>query len=232
MPYVVGQVRRALAKGADPERAPHMQAYMKSAMPYRGVAAPDRRSLLRPVLADFHPADAAEFEEIVHRLWDEAEFREERYAAIDVCRHRSCQPFQNPERLRLYRHMVCTGAWWDLVDEIAAHLVGGILQSYRAQVTPVIRTWAADPDMWLRRTAILSQIRHRDDTDTALLTEVLEANLQGSTHGAEFWIRKAVGWSLRSYAATDPTWVTAFVDGHAERLSGLSRREALKHLDG
>jgi 3-methyladenine DNA glycosylase AlkD len=46
----------------------------------------------------------------------------------------------------------------------------------------------------------------------------------------EFFIRKAIGWVLREYARTDSDWVRDFVDAHGERLSGLSRREALKHL--
>ena len=45
----------------------------------------------------------------------------------------------------------------------------------------------------------------------------------------DFFARKAIGWALRQHARTDPAWVLHFVAGHPE-LSGLSRREALKHL--
>lgn len=205
---------------------------MKSEMPFLGVSSPARRAALRPILADFRPSDAPDFERVVLALWDEARFREERHAVIDLCQVRFCKPFQTPERLSLYRHMVVTGAWWDLVDEIAAHLVGGILGSHRDVVTPTVRAWAVDPDLWLRRTAILAQIRHRDETDVALLTDVLEANLEDSLHGREFWIRKAAGWALRSYAPTDPGFVVGFVREHQDRMSGLSVREAFKHLGG
>ena len=209
-----------------------MQSYMKSTMPYRGVSFPVRHTLLKPVLASYEPRDRTDFESTVRRLWDEAGFREERYAAIDLCRHRTCSAFQTPESLPLYWHMVVTGAWWDLVDEIAAHLVGGILRSHPDEVTPTIRAWATDEDLWLRRTAILAQIRFKDATDTDLLAEVLEANLEDSLHGKQFWIRKAVGWSLRSYAPTDADFVLRFAREHRDRLSGLSLREALKHLGG
>lgn len=66
--------------------------------------------------------------------------------------------------------------------------------------------------------------RHR------LVADVLTANHEGTLHGHEFFIRKAVGWALREYARTDPDWVLAYVDARAGELSGLSRREALKHL--
>jgi 3-methyladenine DNA glycosylase AlkD len=46
----------------------------------------------------------------------------------------------------------------------------------------------------------------------------------------EFFVRKAIGWALRDYARTDPDWVRAFVTDHADRLSPLARREAMKHL--
>jgi 3-methyladenine DNA glycosylase AlkD len=59
---------------------------------------------------------------------------------------------------------------------------------------------------------------------------VLDANLEDSLHGRDFFVRKAVGWALRQHARTDPEWVSAYVQSRGERLSGLSRREALKHL--
>jgi 3-methyladenine DNA glycosylase AlkD len=131
-----------------------------------------------------------------------------------------------PHALDLYRHLIVTGAWWDLVDEIASHLVGGVLASYRPDVTPLMRAWAVDEDLWLRRTAVLSQLRHKADTDLQLLTLAIEANVDDPS----FWLRKAIGWALREYARTDPAWVRAEVSRLDGRLSGLSRREALKHL--
>jgi 3-methyladenine DNA glycosylase AlkD len=92
-------------------------------------------------------------------------------------------------------------------------------------VTPVIRSWARDPDLWLRRTAVLCQLGDKGATDLGLLSEVIEAN----AGDREFFVRKAIGWALRDYARTDPGWVLAYVEAHPS-LSPLSRREALKHL--
>jgi 3-methyladenine DNA glycosylase AlkD len=126
---------------------------------------------------------------------------------------------------------VRTGAWWDVVDEIASHLVGQVLLDHRAATTPVMDDWAVDADsLWVRRTAMLAQLRHADRTDTDLLARVLTANLDDTAYGREFFVRKALGWALRQHARTDPVWVRTFVRTHADRLSGLSRREALKHL--
>ncbi|QBR91417.1 DNA alkylation repair protein [Nocardioides euryhalodurans] len=227
---LVSAVREALADHADPERAVQQQRYMKSVLPFHGLSSATLRSVLRPLLAAHRIDDRAVWEGTAHELWDGATHREEWYAVLALLRHRYYRGWQQPDVLPLHLHLVRTGAWWDVVDEIAAHLVGGVLAGHRDAVTPTIRGWAVDDHLWVRRTAILSQLRHGGGTDVALLAEVLDHNLTDSRHGADFFIRKAVGWALRQHARTDPAWVTRYVAEREPRLSGLSRREALKHL--
>jgi 3-methyladenine DNA glycosylase AlkD len=121
--------------------------------------------------------------------------------------------------------MIVTGAWWDFVDEIAPRFVGPLRISYPDTVTPLLRDWATDADRWRRRSSVICQIGAKADTDLALLAYAIEANVADR----DFFLRKAIGWALRHHARTDPDWVRAFVDAHPD-LSGLSRREALKHL--
>ena len=231
---IVEAIRAALADPAlgDPERAVAQRAYMKSPMPFRGISKPELTAILRPLLRDrtLAPTTREEWADAVRALWDHATHREEWYAALAVAGHRAARPWQGPDALPLYRHLVVTGGWWDVVDPVAADLVGPILLSHRKVVTPLMRADAVDSHLWVRRTAILAQLKHRDETDVDLLADVIDVNLEGSLHGSDFFIRKAVGWSLRQYARTDPDWVRAFVDSRGPRLSGLSRREALKHL--
>jgi 3-methyladenine DNA glycosylase AlkD len=223
------EVRNVLAGSGDPERARRQQAYMSSALPYRGLGAPELRSLLRPLLAQHRLDDAGTWRDTAQALWDGATHREEWYAAIALLRHRYYRAWLDADLLPLLRHLVTTGAWWDVVDEIAGHLVGGVLAAQRAAATSVVRRWSSDEDsLWLRRTAILVQLRHRADTDTGLLRDVIDANLLGSTYGSEFFVRKAVGWALREHSRTDAAWVRAYVAERGERLSPLSRREALR----
>lgn len=219
-----------LAQAGDPERAAGQQRYMKSEMPFHGITAPQLRAVLRPLLAEHRIDDVAQWEATVRELWDGATHREQRYAATALARHRYYRAFRTPGALQLYRHLVVTSAWWDHVDEIAAHLVGDVLRAEPVTVTPVMRQWANDRDLWLRRTAILSQLRSREQADPVLLTHCLQANFEDSLHGHDFFIRKAVGWALREYSKTDPGWVRAFLARHGESLSGLSIREASKHL--
>ena len=219
-------LRRELAAAGDPEKARAQQRYMKSELPYFGIAAPQLKALLRPHLALYSPGDRGEWEADVRRLWDGATHREEWYVALALARHRAARPWQDPDALDLYRHLIVTGAWWDVVDEIASHLVGGVLAGHRAATTPVLRGWATDVDLWLRRTAVLSQLRHKGETDLDLLTYAVDHNAADRS----FWLRKAIGWALREHARTDPDWVRAFVAERAETLSPLTQREALRHL--
>jgi len=223
-------VRRRIADAGDPTKAPRMQSYMKSEMPYRGVSATPLSRLLRSTYAEHPLPDRPTWDAVVRELWDEASYREERYAALALAAHPSYRPYQDPDLLPLHQHLVVSGAWWDLVDPVATRHVGGVLASYPGDTTRVLRRWLDADDLWLRRTGILSQLHRREATDLDLLRDAIEANLEGSAYGSEFFVRKAVGWALRQHARTDPAWVRAFVAEHGTRLSGLSRREALKAL--
>ena len=224
---IVKRLRADLAAQADPSAAPEMQRYMKSAMPFRGVAKPAREQLLKAAVAAYPLADGAELDAVVQELWDGAEFREERYLALSLTGHRRHLPWLDPSWVPLLRHWVVTGGWWDFTDEIASRRIGPLLRAHPDALRPVIRSWVTDPDRWLRRTSVICQLRAGPATDTALLTEAIEANLADP----DFFLRKGIGWALRQHARTDPEWVRAFVADHPG-LSPLSRREALRHLSG
>lgn len=228
-PLVVA-VREALRGAGDRERAVQQQRYMKSSLPFHGISSPELKALLRPLLAEHRIGERSDWESAARTLWDGATHREERYAAIALLRHRHYERWLDVALLVLLRHLVVTGAWWDVVDEIAQHLVGEVLARHRVAATAQVRGWSTDDDLWVRRTAMLCQNRHRHDTDTALLVHVLDHNLEDSPHGRDFFIRKAAGWALREYARTDAQWVRDYVASRSPRISGLTRREAFKHL--
>lgn len=220
---LISAIRTALREAADPARAPQMQAYMKSTMPYLGVPVPVVRQIAR-VSAARHPmADVDELRATATELWRCATHREERYAATELTGLKLGTG--RLELLPLCREMIVTGAWWDHVDAVS-HQIGALLRADAGQLVPVLRSWSTDDDFWLRRASIICQLGFKDRTDTELLTEVIIPNLEDR----EFFIRKAIGWALRDFARTDPDWVLAFVREHDAVISPLSRREALKHL--
>ena len=224
-PALVDDVRAALAAAGDPDRARAAQAYMKSAMPFHGVPVPEVRRMAREQVAAHPPPDRQTWHDTVLELWDGATHREERYTALVLVRSPRAAAYQDLASLELYRHLVVTGAWWDLVDELA-HAVGVVLRAIGPPAAAVVRAWSRDEDLWLRRVAILCQLGAGTATDRTLLADCLDANLADRA----FFLRKAIGWALRDLARTDPGWVLGYVEAAGDRLSPLSRREAIKHL--
>ena len=222
---LVRALRNALREMADQKKAPYMQAYMKSEMPYLGISAAPFRKAAKAVLAT-HPLDSFEaWRDSVLELWRCARYREERYAAIELAGYRAYQKFRVMDALPVYEEMIVTGAWWDYVDSIATHRLGELLRHYPKEMPAILRQWAVSGDLWKRRSAILAQIGFKADTDLKLLYDCIRPSLDRP----EFFLRKAIGWALRQYAWTDPKEVIRFVKANEKRLSPLSKREALKN---
>jgi 3-methyladenine DNA glycosylase AlkD len=215
-----------LAAVADPAKAPAMQAYMKSAMPYLGVPNTPRMAVCKALFADLSWPDSAAWQADVREIWRSARFREERYCAIALTNVRQARAFQTMDALPLYEEMIVTGAWWDYVDEIATNRLGLTLKADPTAMKPVMLDWARGENMWKRRSAILCQLHAKAATDRHFLMACIAPSL-GSK---EFFLRKGIGWALRHFARTDPDWVRAYVSDNEAVLSPLSRREALKHL--
>jgi len=225
---LLAQVRAAMIAQADEKRAPQMQAYMKSAMPYHGVPAVPMRAICKRLFSPLVFAGFRDWEREVRAMWDGAKFREERYAAIELTKLRAARAFQTPDAMPLYEMMITSGAWWDVVDDLATHNVGALVRSH-PPMKKTMRAWSKSPDMWKARTSIICQVLAKKDTDLDLLYACIEPSLS-SRASNEFFLRKAIGWALRAYAWVDPREVKRYVKENESRLSGLSKREALKNV--
>jgi 3-methyladenine DNA glycosylase AlkD len=217
---VIEAIRAGLAERANPAKAPDMQAYMKSAMPFLGVQKPARTALAREVFVPLASFEA--WRDVVLTLWRDATYREERYMALAVLEDKRYAAFRSMDALPLYEELIVSGAWWDFVDAVACGPLGALLPG----VAGSLREWSIDDDMWKRRASIIAQVRLKAGTDFALLADCIEPNRRDR----EFFIRKAIGWALRAYAWIAPETVIAYCDAH--ELSPLSRREALRNVGG
>ena len=219
------EIRRVLADHANPAKAAGMRRYMKSEMPYRGVQTPLRRRLCKGVFKAHPIADKHAWHAAVLNLWRNAEYREERYAALGLLGAREYDSFRTLDILPMLQEMVVTGAWWDYVDDIASHRLRELLDRHPAEMSREMRAWSRDPDKWKRRASIICQLNRKQETDVNLLFDCIESNLADP----DFFIRKGIGWALRSLAWTDLTTVESFIARNSGRISPLSRREALKN---
>jgi 3-methyladenine DNA glycosylase AlkD len=217
-------VRSELESKADPKKAAEMAAYMKTdAAAFYGVFSSDRKAIQKQLKERFPIEDVQTLGEAVAALWDLGR-REERYIAIELAAMR--KKLIDPALLPLYEHMIRQGAWWDTVDAVAVNLVGKCLLEHRDEMSKIMDRWIDDPDMWVRRSAILAHNKHKAKADKKRLF----AYCLKRAGEKEFFIRKAIGWALRDYAYADPDAVREFVLTNKDKLSPLSFREAAKHL--
>jgi len=220
------KLRAELSKVADSEKAPQMQAYMKSEMPYHGVPSPIFKKVCRALFADTEIPDFESWQNHVLDLWRGAKFREERYGALYLAGMSRAKDYQTIAVMDAYEEMIVTGAWWDYVDDIAIHRVGTVLANDPKPTKRLMLTWSKSADIWKRRTSIICQIGAKEKTDLDFLYKCVESSMDSD----EFFLRKAIGWGLRQVAWRDPDEVIRYVKKNRERLSPLSKREALKNV--
>ncbi len=231
-PPLADAVRAALAPHADASRAGPMQAYMKSAMPFLGIATPLRRQLVGEAARQLPCADAAALAQAVLHLWRQATHREQRYAALDLLRVPAHSRQLSLALLPVAEELLRTGPWWDFNDEISGHLLPLLLQRHPSEMKPRLRQWAHGNDLWFRRAAMLAQRRLKQGFDAVLLYDCILPSLGDPRFEREFFINKGMGWALRERSYAAPEEVRAFCAEYAERLSPLTRREALRVIDG
>lgn len=222
MASTVADLRAALVGVAQPARVPQMVAYMRHQFGFLGVPTPDRAAAQRPFVNSFRGVDPDDVVAAALACWAEPE-REFQYVAVDLLRRHATR--LGPEHLPPVRQFVQTTSWWDTVDALAANVVGPMVANHPELVAEMDR-WIVDDDLWVARTAILHQLKFGPRTDAERLFRYCETQIEHR----DFFVRKAIGWALRQYASTDPDAVRAWVAAHDQRLSGLSRREALKHI--
>ncbi len=215
-------LRKALEQAAAPGQAEAMSAYMKHQFTFLGVPAAARREAQKPILDALGAATGDELITFARACWADPA-REVQYAAADALRRHNQALV--PAHLPALAELITTRPWWDTVDPLATHAVGPLVARH-PELSPVMDAWVDSDDLWLARTAILHQLLWKDRTDAHRLFAYADRRASDT----DFFIRKALGWALRQYARTDPDAVRTYVESRTDRLSPLTRREALKRL--
>ncbi|MGD9934220.1 MAG: DNA alkylation repair protein [Dehalococcoidia bacterium] len=221
---IVEPLDRSYRDHADPSEAERMSRYMRDQFPFLGLKSPTRQALTRDWMVQFRKADEATISGVARRLWTLPE-REFQYTACGLLERSATK--LSAAALALCRDLLITKSWWDTVDSLASHAVGTLVLRHPEQVR-LMDEWLESENMWLRRTALLHQLKYKGRTDTDRLFGYCLAR----AHESEFFIRKAIGWALRQYSWTDPEAIEAFVAAHEDVLSPLSKREALLAING
>jgi 3-methyladenine DNA glycosylase AlkD len=219
---MIKELEQEFARRADEAYGKKQKAYMRHLFTFLGLSRPVRNVVQKPLFKKYPIHNEQELEQILDILWNK-EHREFQYAALDLAEH--FRKLATPQMLKTYEKMIREKSWWDTVDDVAANLVGMLVLDHPELIETMDR-WIEDESLWIRRTALIFQLRWKRQTDTNRLfhycTQVM--------HERDFFIRKAIGWALRQYSKTDPIAVKQFIHINQQTLSPLSIKEGSKYV--
>jgi 3-methyladenine DNA glycosylase AlkD/GNAT superfamily N-acetyltransferase len=213
-------LKQSLEVIADKTKAIKMSAYMRNQFKFYGIQADERKTVFKEFINKDKKLGAIDWT-LLDLCFDD-EHREFQYFVLDYLRAmKKYLTYDDIPRLSRY---IKDKQWWDTIDGID-RVIGSIAFTDK-RVNELMLKWSTDDDFWIRRVAIDHQIGRKDRTNETLLEAILVNNF-GSK---EFFINKAIGWSLREYSKSNPRWVNNFIETYRSRMSALSIREASKYL--
>jgi 3-methyladenine DNA glycosylase AlkD len=217
-PFVVA-IKKVFDANRNPERSVPMKAYMRDQFEFVGIPSPARRELMKEFFRSNTLPEKKSLETVIRQLWNLPE-RDYQYFGIELAmKYKKQWAFED---IKLFEFMILNKSWWDTVDYISSKLIGPLLLKYPDSMATVTAKWNRSKNFWLQRLSLIFQLTYGTKTDPELLEKYIQA-LMGSN---EFFVQKAIGWSLRQYSKYDPKWVKSIITKHP--LSNLSKREALK----
>ena len=210
----VQELEREFFRHADPAVSMGQMAYMKNNFNFLGLKKPIRSKIQKMVFRNFDVDTEKSLVRIITILWDK-EAREYQYAALDLAWQ--YRKLWSPEMLQVFEMMVRKKSWWDTVDMLASRCLGELIL-YFPDLKAEMGRWIVDDDMWIRRSALLFQLRYKKNVDLGVLFGYCELALRDK----DFFIRKAIGWALREHSKLYPNEVKAFINRNRSTLSSLS----------
>jgi 3-methyladenine DNA glycosylase AlkD len=218
----ISTLEKAFKENKNAKNAVAMSKYMKDNFSFFGIKTDERRRIFKAVWAENQKEVFKNTREITLLLYSKNE-RELHYCALEILIKNLKNNYQIDD-IQLIETLITKNSWWDSVDVIAKFILGGYLQQFPLETDNIISHLSNSENMWLNRSAILFQLGYKEKTNFDLLKLVCEKHKTST----EFFIQKAIGWSLREYAKTNPEAVKDFVA--VSNLKKLSVKEALKNL--
>jgi 3-methyladenine DNA glycosylase AlkD len=220
---LVQQLELEFEKNRSEFEAEGMSRYMKNRFTYFGIKKP-KRAVIQKQWFSIIPEDFTREHkrELVLELWQK-EQREFHYVAMDFMAKWKDKELVS-EDSEFIEFLLTNHSWWDSVDALASNYLGRYLRVFPKERETLIKSWRKSENRWLRRSCLIFQLRYKSQTNF----ELLKSLILEFKHEKEFFIQKAIGWSLREYAKTNPVSVRNFVEESG--IQGLAKREALKHI--
>ena len=208
---------------SNPTRAGQMEAYLRHKFPFFGIMSQERSALLKQFRSNgLDELSSLDKRKLVKILWEEPHRECQLLALAWMMKWKEKELMASD--LLFFEELITAKSWWDTVDGIAPNLIGKYALKYPEHVQATWKEWESHESFWIRRSCLIFQLRYKQQTDLDLLQHFIGK----FKHEKEFFIQKAIGWSLREVSKWNPTWTAEIV--RSENLIGLARREALKYV--
>lgn len=214
------KIKKIFEDYEDPKNAISMSSYMKNKFHFFGIATPLRKKLYKHFLKEENENETIDWKFL--QLCYQDEHREFQYLVtdyLDLMKKKLAY-----DDIKYINQFMKLKSWWDTTDHYI-QIIGCIGLSDN-RVNDLMLEWSLDENIWIRRASILHQILRKDKTNTELLEKIILNNF-GSD---EFFINKAIGWILRDYSKTNPSWVSQFIKKYSNQMAPLSIKEASKYI--
>jgi 3-methyladenine DNA glycosylase AlkD len=222
VPAAVAAIESELRRIGAPERAASEKRYLKSDLEFLGATVWQTRDVVKAFTSETS-LDHGVLIALVSALWASPIFERRMASVMLLERH----PKElGAEDLPLIERLLRESHTWALIDGLAVDVVGSIRLA-DPSVEHMLDRWAADPDFWIRRSSLLAELKPLKQ-GVAMGPFLRRADLMLDER--EFFIRKAIGWVLREVGRKRPTEVIAWLGPRTARASGVTMREAVKHL--
>jgi len=218
----IEKVNSAFTDNAIDTDAIQMEKYMRNQFKFFGLKSPLRKELQRNIIKEFGYPPINDIEYIALNFWNSDE-RELQYFAMELLQ-KNINKFDS-NIIDFLETLIQKKSWWDTIDFIAPNLVGKLFINDKESQNKYITKWINSDNFWLKRSAIISQLRYKEQTDFNLLKELIFITKDDD----EFFIRKAIGWALREHSKRFPQEVKQFIK--ATDLKPLSTKEGLKYIN-
>jgi len=208
-----------LEKNKNAEQATKMADYMQNKFAFLGIPKPKLKEIIKPYIKE-----SKKYElnwKFIDICWKK-NYREAQYVAIEYLG--SLIKLLTDNDLPRLKKLIVTKSWWETADSID-EIVGSIIFKNK-QLEKEMLEWSKDENIWLRRVSIDFQQKYKEKTNQKILEQIIVNNFGTD----EFFINKAVGWSLREYSKINKKWVKDFINRYKNQLHKLSIKEASKYL--
>ena len=218
----IDQLVALFESNANPEFASGMKAYMRNKFEFYGVKSQLRRELVKKTVV-LHKDYVAENTRTIALELYQLPYRELHHCGMEIFEKELRKTYKK-EDIKFIEQLISINSWWDTVDYIAKNILGKYLLMYPEEINAIISKFTRSDDLWLNRSTIIFQLGYKTKTNEDILFE----QCMTFRHSKEFFIQKAIGWSLREYGKTNPENVLKFVN--STQLKPLSRKEAIRNI--